>query len=102
MDGWHRSRKADIVLRCAGALLCRAAYLAWAHLVAWPRGASDNTADMLAVALAAVAFLGASAGSAMLCLGRHLFDDVRISARWQRRRAWPGPAGDMPPRRRLG
>ena len=43
-----------------------------------------NAVGALMFLLALVTFLAASAGSAMLILGAHLFDKVEVSARWAR------------------
>jgi len=44
--------------------------------------ASNHDATPLAFACAAVAFLGATSGWALLLLGHHLFDSVQVSQRW--------------------
>ncbi|MDO6415606.1 hypothetical protein Q4F19_14545 [Sphingomonas sp. BIUV-7] len=77
-NGYHE-RTTDFGIRLSGAALCGIAYwalrsLAHMHLTAspgWP-----------AFALAALGFLCASLGSAFVMLGRHILDDVEISARW--------------------
>jgi hypothetical protein len=83
MAAWHRSRRADLGLRACGLGLCAVAYLAIARLVAVAQ--PPQSPGALAFALAAVGFLGASAGGAMALFGSHLFDEVEISARWQHR-----------------
>jgi hypothetical protein len=83
MAAWHRSRRADMGLRAAGVLLCCLGGAAIARLVAMRT--PPQTADALAFLLAAIGFLSASAGSAMLFLGSHLFDHIEVSARWHRR-----------------
>ena len=44
----------------------------------------DRSPGAAAFLLALVTFLSASAGSATLILGPHLFDRVEVSARWAR------------------
>jgi hypothetical protein len=93
MAAWHRSRRADLGLRALGLGLCAVAYLAIARLVAIAQPL--QTAGALAFVLAAIGFLGASAGSAMTLLGNHLFDEIEISAHWQHQsqdeqKRWPG------------
>jgi hypothetical protein len=60
-------------------LLCVAALIA-RHLFA----AADPQARARASAyfLALIGMIGASAGAAMAVLGRHLFDEVELPARW--------------------
>lgn len=83
MAAWHRSRRADLGLRASGLLLCGIAYTALSRLCAMPL--SPDTVGALAFALAAIALLAASAGSAMAALGHHLFDQIKVSERWQPR-----------------
>ena len=80
---WHRSRGADLALRVAGLVLCCSAYAAFGRLIALPIAA--RAAGLGAYALAAFGFLGASAGSALAIFGKHLFDEIEVSARWRRR-----------------
>jgi len=44
----------------------------------------ERSPGVAAFLLATTAFMSASIGSAMLILGRHLFDKVEVSARWAR------------------
>lgn len=83
MVAWHRTRRADIVLRATGLLLCWVSYAAMARLVAMH--VSPQKAGSLAYGLAAVGFMAASAGSALTLLGHHLFDEIEVSARWRAR-----------------
>jgi hypothetical protein len=80
MTAWHRSRRADLGLRASGLLLCGIAYAAVSRLCGLHPSA--QTAGAGACAWAAIAFVAASSGSAMLMLGRHLFDAIRVSQRW--------------------
>ena len=94
MTGWTRKRTTNVAIRAAGALCCTASYLAvggLAHL----RAAPAAQPGVLAYALAASAFLGASIGAVLIVLGRHIFDQIQVSGRWQRRSAssWPQPQG---------
>jgi hypothetical protein len=81
MAAWHRSRRADLGLRALGLGLCVVAYLAISRVVAISQ--PTQAAGGLAFALAAVGFVSTSAGSAMTLLGKHLFDEIEISLRWQ-------------------
>ena len=83
MAAWHRSRRADLGLRASGFLLCGIAYTALLRLCAMPL--APDTVGALAFALAAIGLLAASAGSAMAALGHHLFDQIKVSERWQPR-----------------
>lgn len=82
MLGWHRSGSADIGLRAIGLLLCVVAYLAISHLIAIRPPSPEQAVGAESFILVAIGFLSASAGSAMTCLGNHLFDQVEISSRW--------------------
>lgn len=85
MVAWHRSRRADILLRLLGLALCAIAYLAFARLVAL-HIAPGTRSPAIAYALALVGFLSGSMGNALTFLGHHLFDEVEVSARWRTRR----------------
>lgn len=80
---WHRSWTADIALRALGLALCGVAYAAITHLIAARPPAPPRSAGFVDYSLATIGFLTASAGTALALLGRHLFDDIEISARWQ-------------------
>ena len=83
MVAWHRSRRADIVLRATGLLLCWVSYTAILRLFAMH--VPPQKAGVLAYGIAAVGFMAASAGSALTILGHHLFDEIEVSARWRGR-----------------
>ncbi|WP_230483065.1 hypothetical protein [Sphingomonas sp. Leaf21] len=83
MAAWHRSRRADWALRGGGLILWAIAYAAITHLCAAHPSALSPGAT--ALALATIGFLGASAGTALVMLGGHLFDEVEVSARWRMR-----------------
>ncbi len=77
---WHRASWAGASLRLAGAALLCAAWAASTRL--WgDTGHAPRTTDY---ALALVAFATASAGSVLLLLGAHLFDQVELPQRWTR------------------
>lgn len=83
MTAWYRSRRADLGLRASGLLLCGIAYTAVSRLSAMH--ISPQTAGVFAYAFAAIGFLTASAGSALVLVGRHLFDEIEVSERWRPR-----------------
>lgn len=87
MAARHRSWKLDWGLRVLGLICCGIAYAAISHLCAMRPFC--RTPAPLAYALAAIGFVGASAGGALTALGAQLFDPVRVSPRW----------GGVPPRR---
>ena len=81
--GWHRSHGADIALRIAGLILCCLAYVTFGMLMALPVGLRGSGVAAYSFALAG--FVGASAGSALALYGKHLFDEIEVSARWRHR-----------------
>lgn len=62
------------------------AYTALARLFATPPPAMA-TPGLTLFALAAIGFLSVSAGAALTIWGKHLFDEVAVSARWRRSNA---------------
>ena len=94
MVAWHRSGTADIGLRALGLLLCVIAYLSISHLIAVQSPSPEQAVGAGSFLLAAIGFLSASVGSALTCLGSHLFDPVEISTRWGTGR--PVPNDDAP------
>lgn len=77
---WHRSRKGDLALRFGGllSLFLSGASFAWLiahHLRRGPPGISE-----IVIAMTGIVCL--SAGSCLLLLGRHLFDEITVSSRW--------------------
>jgi hypothetical protein len=92
MAVWHRSRCADLGLRALGLLFCGIAYTAISRLCALH--ISDQTIGALTYFLALIGFLGASAGSALVMLGHHLFDEIEVSERWRRRPGDPFPSSE--------
>ena len=88
MQTWHRSWKADLGIRAAGLLSSALAQAAIARLMT---AHLHGAAGPRACCLAAIGFLCASAGAAMVLLGRHLFDRIEVSSRWRPRcRGWAG------------
>lgn len=83
MAAWHQSRRADIILRATGLLLCWISYAAISRLVAMH--VPPQKTGALAYGIAAIGFIAASAGGALTFSGRRLFDDVEVSARWRGR-----------------
>jgi hypothetical protein len=59
------------------------AYATFGRLVALP--VALRASGVAAYLLALAGFVGASAGSALALYGRHLFDDIEVSARWRHR-----------------
>lgn len=95
MTDWTKKRTTDAAIRVAGALCCAASYLSTSALV-HPRAAAPAAQPgALAYALAAIAFLGASIGAALVVLGHHIFDQIEVSGRRQHR---PAPLVTRPQR----
>lgn len=78
--GRHGSTWGGVSLRLAGAVLLCAAGAAAGRLF----GAGAHVPRAIDYALALIAFAGASAGSVLLLLGAHLFDQVELPRRWTR------------------
>ncbi len=76
----HERKYADLALRLSGLLLLALAVLIGRHLFAVP----DATGKIRASAylLALIGMVSACPGAAMAVLGRHLFDQVELPARW--------------------
>ncbi len=77
---WHDRKYADAVLRLTGLALLGFAIMVARHLFAAPDPQGKVTAT--AYLLALIGMVSACAGAAMAVLGRHLFDEVELSARW--------------------
>lgn len=86
MVDWHRSWKAEFGLRALGLGCWPLAYAAIARLFAAPP-LTMATLGLSRFALAAVGCLSVSAGAALTIWGKHLLDDVAVSARWRRSNA---------------
>jgi len=76
----HNRTHADLVLRSAGILLLCLAVLIGRRLFAVPDVGAKY--DPVAYLLALIGVSSASAGAALAMLGRHLFDQVELPARW--------------------
>ncbi len=83
MERW-RTRRADRALRFSGLVLLAVAgaALRWLYALHVP----PQSAGLLAYGLGAVGYMAASSGTALVMLGRHLFDEVAVSPRWGRHR----------------
>ena len=77
---FHERKYAGLLLRLTGTILLVMAFLVGRHLF----GRADLTARTRpsAYLLAFVFITSLSPGAAMAALGRHLFDQVELSARW--------------------
>ena len=78
---WHRRPAAGPLLRMAGLILLLFTSVVVRQLLAI--GEHRGTEPPLVYLLAAIAFLCASAGVALLLHGQHLFDTVRVSRLWE-------------------
>jgi hypothetical protein len=78
---WHKRKYASLALRLAGCLLLGLAALIARNLFAAPDPAAKLRAAAYLLALAQMVTLSAGAGLAVL--GRHLFDQVELPARWR-------------------
>ena len=102
MASWHERRDVDLALRAGGLLLIAMAHgLAWllTHDVHSHAGRAATPFDLL---LAAALFVAASAGTALLVVVRHLFDEIRVAARWARPTAIASQFEEVPPAKDLG
>lgn len=83
MVQWHRSRSGDLALRAGGLSLCALSYVAVARLASMH--VPPMKAGLISFVLAAFGFVAASVGGLLVTLGRRLFDEVEVSARWRHR-----------------
>ncbi len=81
-----RDRLTDLGLRASGLALVALAALVLRTLYHRAGPGSPLQPGALEVLLATVGFLSASAGAALIVVGHHIFDQVRISQRWAYRR----------------
>ncbi|MCW1430798.1 hypothetical protein [Novosphingobium sp. JCM 18896] len=88
----------DLLLRVLGLGLMAISGLAAAGLVAMVQTPPAHEGSPAEMGLAAVAFLGASAGVILSSLGAHIFDEVAISPRWALRPLPSDRAGRRPSR----
>jgi hypothetical protein len=77
----QKTKWADPPLRLIGAVTLVISAGLWALLFRTPTPPPDALAWLIAL----LAFASLCAGSAMLVLGPHLFDQVELSERWTRR-----------------
>ncbi|MGB3845611.1 MAG: hypothetical protein WA940_07060 [Sphingopyxis sp.] len=84
MTKWHQTRTADLGLRTVGAALVAAGWAIAVRLHQLAPAATPRDAGSLLLFLSAAAFLCASAGSALLFVGRGLWECVEVSERWRR------------------
>jgi len=77
---FHERKYANLSLRLAGLVFLGIGGLIWRHLFA----AADPTAKFRALPylLALIGMVVTSSGAALAVFGRHLFDQVELSARW--------------------
>lgn len=85
MTVWTDKRTRDVSIRAAGAFCCISAYLAAGELANLRPSTPGTQPAAIAYLLAAIAFLGASLGTALAVLGHHVFDEIEVSDRWKRR-----------------
>jgi len=78
---WHERRYANLALRLSGFLLLGLTALIARHLFSAPDPAGKVRLSAYLFALAQMVTL--SAGAALAVLGRHLFDQVELPARWR-------------------
>jgi uncharacterized protein YjeT (DUF2065 family) len=78
---WHRTKWADALLRLAGAFVLAIGVTAGLRLFGSPTRSPSASAYVLAL----IGFVAVTAGTAMLVLGTHLFDEIPLSPRWTRR-----------------
>lgn len=81
----RQSRSRDGAIRVAGLVVLPigAFSIHWLYHLVHTAPAHESTFAELG--LAAAGFLCLSMGSVLLSLGSHLFDEVKVSARWARR-----------------
>lgn len=75
----------DKIWRIVGLVFIGVAALAARYLYISVWQGAPHGATWLELLLAAIAFLGASAGSVLVALGIHVFDQVEVSERWRHR-----------------
>ncbi|MDB5687085.1 MAG: hypothetical protein JWR77_1674 [Rhizorhabdus sp.] len=75
----------DMLIRATGifGVIAAIALFAWLYRLIQAAPATDPSFGEYL--LAALAFLASSVGSAILVLGRHVYDRIELSERWRRR-----------------
>ena len=76
------NRTQDLQLRAVGLLSIGVAVVALRHLNGLVNAPPHHEASVIEMLLAAIGFLGMTAGSAVAILGDHLFDEVEITRPW--------------------
>lgn len=79
---WYEKLRARIGLRLAGLALLLTDWRGWGLLCRLVRAHPAAEATVGQCLLAALLFLGASVGAALLVMGADLWKPVTISARW--------------------
>ena len=84
-DGRPVDMFTDLLIRATGILgvVAATAMFAWLYRLIHAAPATDPSFGEYL--LAALAFLASSVGSAILVLGRHVYDRIELSERWRRR-----------------
>ena len=82
MSFGKRLLASDLALRAIGIMLAIIGGIALRHLSHLVHVPPRHEASATEMGFAALGFLGLSAGSGLLWLGRHIHDRVPISARW--------------------
>lgn len=90
----------DWMLRAIGLLLLLAGALAMRGLAHMAHAPARHDPSLGEMGLAAVGFLGVSAGCGLAALGAHIRDEVQVSARWRQNRL-ARPKNDAPGRQAL-
>ena len=92
MPGWAAGTRGDILLRLGGVLLLLISATSIYALAHRHPGPSTFDPGVIDFALAALGVLSGSSGLGLTAIGRHVFDEVAVSARWRSRPA-PPPHG---------
>ena len=89
----------DLLLRLTGLLSITVGAAALWQLYTLVHLPPHHEASAIELALAAIGFLGMSAGSALVALGRHIFDEVVIAQPWGYAASFEPPtkSGSIPP-----
>lgn len=75
-------RHNDLLLRFTGLLSIALAVAALRQLYSLVHLPPHHEASLIELALAAIGFIGTSGGSALVVLGRHIFDEVVVARPW--------------------
>jgi hypothetical protein len=103
-NDWRKRRSTDALLRLGGlaalAIAGAAIRLLMRSAGVTPHAGAHAGPTAIAALLAAIGFLAATLGSAVLVLGRHVFDRIEVSERWMRTAPLDGRAQDAARRSR--